>query len=1189
MSEAASLSPAPDPVSRATLAQRLAADPGLSAFVSANAGSGKTKVLVDRVLRLLLEGAAPGRILCLTYTKAAAAHMAVKVFDRLASWVGLDDGALAAELQKLDGRRPTRARMDAARRLFARAVETPGGLKIETIHAFCERVLHLAPFEANVPARFEVLDEAASEEIYAQARRHVLTAAARGEDPELEAALAVVSLAAAGDAFDAALRAAMRHVKAFREETRAHGGHDAAMAALAAALGLQPGDTRESLTRSMLYDGFHPSEWPDLIAVLDRGSASDQKLAGNLRQALAAEDEAERLACYLGVFFRTDGAPRGDRGFPTAKIAPEVAQALRDERDRLAALDDRRKAARTLELTDALLTLAEAIGERVEIIKNARGALDFDDLIGKTRTLLLRSEAASWILHKLDAGIDHVLVDEAQDTNPAQWDILRAITGEFSAGEDPAQGGRLRRTIFAVGDPKQSIYGFQGAEPRAFAESEHHYRNALAAAGARFESVPLNVSFRSAPAILRAVDLVFGVPENFAGLSFDDDARAGTVHESSRIGHMGRVDVWEPEAADEEAEPLAWNAPVDTPDPASPAVALARRIAAEVARLTREGDEYGRRISPGEVLVLVRKRGALFDAIIRALKAEGLRVAGADRLTLGDHIAVQDLIAAGRAALLPEDDLTLAAFLKSPLVGLDDDDLMAIAAGRGERPLHAALAALAEGAAEAPGAQAARRGHDMLRALQDLAARHGAFGFYAALLGAMGGRRALVARLGAEAGDAIDEFLALALSHDRQATPSLAGFLNRFGDASHEVKRDMDAARGEIRVMTVHGAKGLEADLVILADACRFVFRPPPVLPMPVRLGGRVIGAPVWLPAAKARPQALVALAREAEEREREEHNRLLYVALTRARERLVIAPYLGRSQKEIPPRCWYGMIDAAFAAAGETRIDVDYATRRRMRVLAAGRPQPAEAPAETARPMAEAPEWLFRTVARETAPLAPLNPSRALPDAAPAAAAGARETGETAARREAARFAGALMHTLLEHLPAAPAAERARLARAYVARRIAALAPDDPAVPDEALRERLTGGALALAAAPELAPLFGPGAAAEVPVAGTVEIPGRGPRQVSGQIDRLAVTDEAVWLADFKLSALAPDAPAPPAHVTQLALYAALLRQMWPDRPVRPLLAFAEGPRIIALTQQELDAALAALGAGGGPGPGEP
>ncbi|GGC45408.1 double-strand break repair helicase AddA [Chelatococcus reniformis] len=1146
------------PVSRATEVQRIASDPALSAFVSANAGSGKTKVLVDRVLRLLLAGTPPGKILCLTYTKAAAAHMAVKVFDRLASWVTQTDAELAHELGLLEGRRPSPARLIAARRLFAQAVETPGGLKIETIHAFCERLLHLVPFEANVPARFEVLDEAAQEELVADATRAVLSEAAAGGSAAT--ALYRVSLEAAGDLFTTAIRAALAQRAFLRDIAASAGGVAAAMEALAQALGLLPGDALATIERTMLEGGLPPAEWAAVAGELAGGGRNDQQRAADLRAADAATEPAERLERYLAVFFTEEGKPRADT-LVTKKVAQGLAIRMRDERDRLAGLVDRRRAARTVERTAALMTLAEAILSRVEALKHARGALDFDDLIDKTRTLLERSEAASWVLHKLDAGIDHVLVDEAQDTNPAQWDILRALTAEFTVGAGARQEDR---TVFAVGDPKQSIYGFQGADPRAFAESGRYFARAAAAAGHRFEPLELNVSFRSAPAVLAAVDLVFGVSSHFAGLAFGEDAtvRAGTVHATSRLGHYGRVEIWTPTAAEEDPEPDAWAAPVDTPEPTSAAVVLAERIARNVRVLVREGDETGRRVPAGEVLILVRKRGALFEAVIRALKGAGLPVAGADRLRLGEHIAVLDLVAAGRAALLADDDLTLATVLKSPLGGLDDDDLVAIAARRpGRVSLRAALSEAAAGNATAAAALG------VVERLEAMSGRLGPFGFYAALLGPLGGRRALVARLGPEAHDAIDEFLGLALAHEQRETPSLALFLARFGDAAHDVKRDMDASRGEIRVMTVHGAKGLEAQTVILADACRYDERLPPLLTVDVGGGGLVPRqVPVWLPAAAERPTALEDACNAARSREREEHNRLLYVAMTRAKERLVIAPHLAKAPKVPPRECWYGMIDAALGGAAdggggvEVRELADPRTGEALRVVASGAhaaPVELSVPATAAR---LAPTWLTAPAPRQTSTAPALLPS----------AAGGRRparTGPSADDREARRE-GLLLHALLERLPAQPAAARPAAAERY----LASQAADWPA----ARRQALATETLAIIAAPRLKALFGPAGRSEVEVAGEITLPDGGAFSVSGRIDRLALTDEAILIADFK-SGQAPGVLAD-SHVTQLALYGALVRRALPGRRVRPLLVYRTGLAIVELTAEQQHEALQRL-----------
>jgi ATP-dependent helicase/nuclease subunit A len=541
------------------LDQRRAADPRASAWVSANAGAGKTKVLTDRVLRLLLAGAPPGRILCLTFTKAAAATMAIRVFERLGQWVALDDERLRTELVKLDGEAPDAERLRLARRLFARAVETPGGLKIETIHAFCERILHMAPFEANVPASFSVLDDGQTEEVLAEATRETLALAASG-DVRLRDALERVSVDAAGEALIKVLRDALRWREALLDE--------AALAAtlerLRVALHVKQDEKAASIERDMVEGGIPPAEWPAIIRTLQAtAKKTDGDRADALLRAAAAANHAQRLAAYREVFFTGTGTPRSEKLIVTGAVDAALKERLIAEQARLTVLDDRLKAACALERTAALLTLAHEIRARVEIKKARLGALDFDDLIRRTLELLRRDGEAAWILYKLDRGIDHVLVDEAQDTNPAQWEILRRITEDFTAGE----GARTvsPRTLFAVGDPKQSIYGFQGAAPAEFESSRRHWETRTRALSLAFEDVRLDLSFRSAKGVLDAVDATFAVAEHFRGLSFEDGV-VGTAHTSARSGAPGLVELWPVERPAEEDEPEAWVLPVDEPD-----------------------------------------------------------------------------------------------------------------------------------------------------------------------------------------------------------------------------------------------------------------------------------------------------------------------------------------------------------------------------------------------------------------------------------------------------------------------------------------------------------------------------------------------------------------------------------------------------------------------------------------------
>lgn len=1125
-------------------AQRRAANPRASAWVSANAGAGKTKVLTDRVVRLLLAGSPPGRILCLTFTKAAAANMAIRVFERLGKWVTLDEESLVKELTELEGERPTRQQVRLARTLFARAVETPGGLKIDTIHAFCERLLHLVPFEANVPARFAVLDESQTDEMLAQAMANVLADASSGNYPKLAAALDLVSVEAAGEALTSALNAAMR-CKTFLH--RADGP-----ALLRRELGLGEGETIKDIEQLMLEGGIKPESWPAIAQDLLRGKATDQERAASFIKASEAANPDEKLAHYLTVFLKeSDWTPRAESRLVTKSVDPALKERLLDEQQRIWRLIEKRKGARAFERTTALFTLAVEISRRVDEAKARLGALDFQDLIDKTLALLSRGDAA-WVLYKLDRGIDHVLVDEAQDTNPEQWEILRRITEDFTAGFG-AQGKRVR-TLFAVGDPKQSIYGFQGAAPQEFESSRQTWSRKVLAAELPFEDVRLTVSFRSARAVLSAVDATFAVDRHFRGLSFEDKA-IGTVHESARPHAPGLVELWPTETPAEEEEPEAWALPVDQPEQQSPPVVVARRVAQAVKCWTTKGDELGRVWSAGDVLVLVRKRGAAFEAVIRALKEAGVPVAGADRLNIGEHIAVLDLVAAGRAALLPEDDLTLATALKSPLVGLTDDDLIRIAAYRADD--ESLLAALERHAETGDGA--ARRGLEALHAWQELARDHGPFGFFATLLGPRGGRSQLVARLGSEAGDAIDAFLCFAHQSETTETPSLTVFLNRFESASHTIKRDLDSVNNEVRVMTVHGAKGLEAPIVILIDGCEVLGRDPPLLQLPTRFGETV---PVWSPG-KSYDSDVMAQAREAlHAKGHEEHNRLLYVAMTRAKDRLVIAPYL-TGRKDSPQEAWCEMIRHGLVqkAGGLELAEAPYGPIEIWREGAPLAQPPVDAEAPVLGPI-EIPDWLTLSAPPEPEPLPPIRPSSAL-----GAAERLARPGDGPYAPDA-RLRGTLVHALLERLPSLSAEHRETMARSYVKARAPRLRED--------LREAVVAHALGVLDHADLKPLFGPGSRAEAPIAGQVLTPD-GPIMVSGQIDRLAVSGDEVIVADFKTTARppGPGRSPPRSYMTQLALYRSLLQEIYPGKRVRAFLVWTSGPVIHELKEPDLDSAL--------------
>jgi ATP-dependent helicase/nuclease subunit A len=1130
-------------------AQARASDPKASAWVSANAGSGKTHVLAQRVLRLLLGGAPPSRILCLTFTKAAAANMAERVFKTLAQWTRLSDEALGAAIVKAGAAQPDAARLAFARRLFARAIETPGGLKIQTIHAFCERLLHLFPFEANVAAGFRVIEERDAARLLARAQTDAL--AALSAEPDDERRLAALAREAGADGFDRLLREALGLRGAIADAVAYWGDVARYGEALAASLGLAPGEDGASLEGEMLAGLGGPENWPNIAAQCDLGGKNDNDLAATLREARQAATHEAALKAYTSVFFTKDDKPRGGAerrivSKPLEARFPGLLARLRAEQDRLVALGDKRKAAQTLDRSLVLLGLVHAILAAYARLKAKRGLLDFDDLIERTLALLTRSDAA-WVLYKLDSGVDHILVDEAQDTSKEQWEILKRLAEDFTSGKGAREA---IRTFFAVGDEKQSIYSFQGAAPRMFAEMRREFAKRHRGAKLEFAEVPLHLSFRSAAKVLEGVDRIFSVPQTWSGVADDEKP---PPHEAFRAALPGLVEIWEPIEGASGAASDSWLMPLDAPSSQDPPVQLARRIAGVIGDWLSPGSpdrvhdaQSGgpRRIAPGDIMILVRSRGAFFEAMIRALKEANVKAAGADRLALSEHIATMDLVSAGRAALLPEDDLALACVLKSPLLGLNDDDLIALAPRR-EGSLAQALGAVSH----TRFAQAGRR----LEVWRDRARDHTPFAFYARLLGEDGGRRAILSRLGPEAGDAIDEFLSLALAHERDGAPSLANFLDEIEGADVSVKRDMEASGDSVRVMTVHAAKGLEASIVFLPDTCSGPSgRHDPKL---FALDGTGPGDPplvAWSPRAASDPPT-VALARAAVRAEAAgEHRRLLYVAMTRAAERLIVAGFHGSRGKV--KDCWHDMARAGLDGA-TVAFPAPWNEDEQVWRLGAAWREAGGAPPVAAKTRDVEEPWLRARATPERAP-PPLNPSRAL---APSPAT-------IGAKRKSLIEAGRLSHSLLQYLPEIAADQRRGAARRFLAGRGAGA----PAAQREAILERV----LTLIDDPRLVALFGANSRAEVAVAANLFRPGLAPTPFIGRIDRVAVGEDGVLIADFKSGA--PRGWAPPApYVAQLALYRAALAPLYPQLPLRAFIVWLDRPDIVEIDPGALDEAL--------------
>ena len=902
MNDVTALPESDDPgtwISWTTIQQAIASDPRRSAWVSANAGSGKTHVLTQRVIRLLLAGARPSAILCLTYTKAAASEMSNRVFARLADWAVLPDEELSKRIGQIEGEMPDRVKLAEARRLFAKALETPGGLKIQTIHAFCEALLHQFPLEANVAGHFSVLDDRAAATLLADARRSLLTATAPEEDAALAEAFAyVLNL---GD--ESGLEALLEEIVANRNAIRRFTAAAAAQGGIAMAL-------RRSLKLSLTETeaDIAGQYWPlpelagltlDLYMSLaaQKGGAKAQEVAYGLRQASNERNAAKRAELLEKVFLTVKGEPKSDSQFTVKAMladAPELTAAIAAARDHVVACRDRLKIMRMFTATHAALVLAERLNRDYEDLKKQRSHLDFEDLITRTADLLTKSGVGPWIHYKLDQGIDHILVDEAQDTSPIQWSVIQSLAEDFFSGESSRP---VVRTLFAVGDEKQSIYSFQGARPERFSEEKERTQRRVQNSGLDFSTVRLPLSFRSTSDVLLAVDHIFTPPDNARGLGMEP-----VVHRSSRIGHPGAVDLWEMVVPDVIVKDEDWTAPFDATPESAPAAILARRIAHTIGTLVRRETiiEKGKErfIEAGDILVLVRKRDAFVNALTRELKRRGdIPVAGADRLVLTSHIAVQDLMALGRFLLLPEDDLSLAAVLKSPLFDLSEEDIFAIAALRNDNEsVWDHLRKYAADGNERLGAAVARL--ELFLAQSRNLSVHD---FYARVLGSHGGRRQFLARLGTEVSDILDEFLTFALDHETSALPGLQSFISTLELEAPEVKREQDKGRNEVRIMTVHASKGLEAPIVFLVDGGSKAFTHthlPKLRLIDAEPGEPPI--PVWIPVSDLGNSLTSTDAARIQLLAEEEYRRLLYVAMTRAADRLIVGGCMPGNMKTV-------------------------------------------------------------------------------------------------------------------------------------------------------------------------------------------------------------------------------------------------------------------------------------------------
>ena len=1020
-------------------AQRKASQPDISAWVSASAGSGKTKVLTDRILKLLLSGESPEKILCLTFTKTAAAEMSNRLFKRLSTWTVIPKEELTQDLISLFGSAPSEDLLSKARRLFARVLDVKGGMKIMTIHSFCQSVLKRVPLEAGLIPTFEVIDENEAKALRAQSAEEAFKDAALREE------VAKISVAANEKQLNELMADFNKKKKHFFSLLSQHQSLTSLISKMYAELGVKETDTEESLKKALCPLG-------------DFDEAALQYLnakSGTIKATILKGKDAEKK---------------------------EKAEAF-------FAVKDKIKSLTLLKLTESLLKIGYAILNTYGKLKEKAGVIDYDDMILKTVELLEEKNETAWVLYKLDGGIDHILIDEAQDTNPLQWRVIQLLSDEFFSGCE-----QKTRTLFAVGDKKQSIYGFQGADADSFEKMKLYFKEKITSAGKTFEEVPLNISFRSTQPIIDLVNYTLSNPAARDGiLSPGEEAE----HLAFRKDKIGQVEIWPVEMPDNEEKEESFQASVISQSGISGHRKLAVKIADKIVSMLSSGETLsdGKRIEPRDILILVKQRKAFIFEIIRALKERNLPVAGLDRLVLSTHPAVQDLISLARFLLLPQDDLSLAEVLRSPIGNISEEDLYELAHGRGEASLWDRVRALRPVI------------YEKLLSYLNLTDKETPFMLFSFVL--ENERTAFLERLGTETTDALDEFLNLTLTYEEKETPSLQGFVNWFTKEEIEIKRDLEQeGPNQIRLMTIHGSKGLEAPIVFLPETRQKRFQAPPIV--------FKNNLPFWVQKKEMRCTLLEPVFEELKQKEEKEYHRLLYVAMTRARDRLYLCGFNGKNNA--PKGNWYDLVTESLNTYRENQLWC----------LQKGTPVFQEVSAKEKSKETDPPAWLFQNSKEECAPEKPVSPSKI----------GALEEDisifSPLGNEEALRY-GTAVHKILQLLPDVPPEKRREIAESYM--------PFPFGVPEKLL---------SLMEHPDFKPLFGKNSESEVPVMGYVD-----GTLISGQIDRLAIVGDEVWIVDYKTNKNPPSSKdkIPIVYQKQINAYKSLLSFIFPDKKIRGFL----------------------------------
>lgn len=1196
----ASKQKSPDP----GISQRTASNPKSSAWVTASAGTGKTKVLADRVLRLMLNGAKPNQILCMTFTRNAAAEMTERLHKELSLWTTCDDKTLTEKLTKLEGKKPKEATKTRARQLFAEFLDDSSGMRIQTIHSFSQSLIRKFPIESGIPPYFDVMDEQTATEMLQESQADILRQIQKEPDTQLARAVMTITSEVSEEDLSNLISLLTYRRGQLLSIFDQHGGGAKSTEGVGKTIDKvyeymkvpRDADIKEMRTAINRDSGLNGTA-PDIAAlqraadILVQGSAVELDKAKMIKAwIMNPEQREEMFDGYSSVFLTRENTIRKKL---TTKATAAAQEILEQEAQRLERGLDEIADANVAKGTEYLMLMISAILQKYSEKKRSLNMLDYDDLVYRANLMMSEDNATGWVLQKLPGDLKHVLIDEAQDTNPDQWQLISSIATEFF--KTPAKD----RTLFVVGDEKQSIFSFQRADPQEFGRRKKFFSDLVTGAGGKWEEVKMEIAFRSSPAITEAVDAVFANPEASDGLFFKDDQSEQKVrHDPFRRGQAGLIEL-HPVIKGEKAAPIEpWSLPLQREEADNPSVELAEQIADKIKEMLTKGDKLesrDREIIPSDIMILVRRRSQFVDHIVHALNERDIPVAGADRISLHEQIVVKDLVALGQTLLFPKDDEKLACVLKSPLIGMNDQQLEDLCIDHTPGELWETLE---KKAADKDAPAIYRESFEYLSNLRARLNKQKPYEFYSSVLMETcpalkkSGLYAVYSRLGTEADDAMVEFLNAIERFEKKHVPTLQGLFSWLEAGETEVKREINLTNEvpRVHIMTVHGSKGLEAPIVILPDTTGIpsdntLSRPRFLWPD----GNRSV--PLWAPRADFESASYIRERQRAELERDREYRRLLYVAMTRAADRLYV--YGSSNSGKVSEKSWYSLIQKGLKdnVPGLEEVDPDTGLTKVFEKAAANDNVPA---AKGEEPDLQ-PEKILRFKVRQS-----VRPTRdnakALNKAKPVGIpVWARDVPKVdQSRIEKFRPSeylssmnditapspleapgesyyiqlGTVIHQLFEFLPSLPKEERESAALKYLAKPAWKIAEKDQVATAKQVMLILND--------PEFGALFGKNSRAEVSITGLFDR--KGQKQVmSGQIDRLVVDDKSVTIIDFKNSRSVPQTVDKVDHkyIVQMASYRLALQQIYPDKEIKCALLYTREAKLIPLPATKLQKAL--------------